>query len=129
MTAYRKNARNSLSDLDLDEKTALATLIRVLVRADGEVSEDEREEIERIASEAGRDDFWKLLDAAAEVEDEDKSVAAQIERITSSDAQELIYGALYELSIADGSGEGENDLLDRLQQSWKLSIHDESPEE
>lgn len=124
MTAYRENARTRISDLDDVEKGALATLIRTLVRADGDISDEERSQIEDIVGEVGGDEFWRLLDAAAESEDVSASTTAAIASVNSKDAQELIYGALYELSIVDGSGSGENELLDRLTLHWELVIRD-----
>ncbi len=124
MTAYRENARDSLADLDAGEQRVLAKLVRMLVRSDGELSGAEREQIGRIASEAGDDDFWKLMDEAASSGDDADKVLKQAEAVGGKDAQELIYGALYELSIQDSIDAGENDLLDRLQAMWNLTIED-----
>lgn len=124
MTAYRENARDSLADLEAGEKRVLAKLVRLVVRSDGELSGGEREQIERIAGEAGSDDFWKLMDEASASGDGAEQILKQAEGVVGKDAQELIYGALYELSIQDGIDAGENDVLDRLAAAWDLKIED-----
>ncbi len=128
MSAYRENSRESISDLDDGEKAALAKLIRLVARADGDLSPQERAKIDSIAIDAGGDSFWALLDAAAASEDDQATILAQVAAVGTSDAHEIMYGALYELSIADSSGEGENELLDQIAAGWKLAIGDDPVE-
>ena len=122
MTAYRENARDSLADLEDDDKRVLAQLVRLLVRADGELTGPEREHIGRIAGEAGNDDFWKLMDEAAASGDDAEQILKQAKGVSDRDAQEMIYGALYELSIQDATDASENDLLARLAELWEITI-------
>lgn len=126
MTAYRENALASLADLDGAEKRVLAKLVRLVVRSDGELTGAEREHIGHIAGEAGTDEFWKLMDEASASGDDAEQILKQAEALKGVDAHEMIYGALYELSIQDGTGAGENDVLDRLAAAWKLEIKDVS---
>lgn len=128
MTAYRENARDSLADLDAGENRVLAELVRLLVRSDDKLSGAEREQIARIADEVGDDDFWKMMDEAASSGAEPEAVLKAAESIGAKDAQELIYGALFDLSIQDGIDPGENDVLDRLQAMWELQIENVPPE-
>ena len=111
----------SLADLSETEAILLAELVRLFVRSDGELSAVEREQIDLIASRAG-ESFWKHMERAAESGAEPESILLQAEAITDTSTQELIYGNLYELSIADGSDSGENAILDRLAAAWKLDI-------
>jgi len=124
MTAYRKNARESLADLDDSEKRILVNLVRLLVRSDGALTGAEREQIEHIAQESGDDTFWKLMDASAASADDAETILGQAEGVEDKDAQEMIYGTLYELSLQDGTDSGENDVLDRLAAAWELKITD-----
>lgn len=123
MTA-QDESRESLQDLNSGEKHVLAKLVRLLVRSDGELSDAEREQIEKVAEKAGADEFWKHLNQASESEDEYEAILKTSESIKAKDAQEMIYGTLYELSIQDGTDGSENDLLDRLAIIWNLKIED-----
>ena len=128
MSAYRENSRESISDLDDSEKAALAKLIRLVARSDGDLSAEERGKIDSIAIDAGGDTFWALLDAAAASEDDQATILAQVASVGTSDAHEIIYGALYELSIVEAGGNGENELLDQIAAGWKLTIGDDPAE-
>lgn len=120
------DVRESISDLDQAEKEALAKLVRLMARADGDLSIAERAKIDSIAIDAGGDSFWALLDAAAESEDDQATILEEVASVGTSDAREIIYGVLYELSIADTSGDGENEILDALASSWNLQIGDDA---
>lgn len=117
-----ESARESISDLDGSEKAALAKLIRLMARSDGDLSAEERAKIDSIAIDAGGDSFWALLDAAAASEDDQATILAQVASVGTSDAHEIMYGALYELSIAEAGGDGENELLEQIAAGWKLAI-------
>jgi hypothetical protein len=120
-----ENARESISDLDDSERAALAKLIRLVARSDGDLSIEERGKIDSIAIDAGGDSFWKLLDAAAASEESQEAILAQVASVGTSDAHEIIYGALYELSIVEAGGDGENELLDQIAAGWNLAIGDD----
>ena len=120
------NARESISDFDASEKKALAKLVRLMARADGDLSSEERAKIDRIAIDAGGDSFWAMLDDAAASNDDQEAILKQVATVGTSDAREIIYGLLYELSIADAGGKGENELLDALASCWDLAIGDDA---
>ncbi len=123
-----ENARISISDLDVSEKTALAQLVRLMARADGDLSQEERAKIDSIAIDGGGDAFWALLDDAAEAEKDQATILAEVANIGTADAHEIIYGVLYELSIVEAGGAGENEILDALAASWNLAIGDDPAE-
>ncbi|RMH39400.1 MAG: hypothetical protein D6689_16635 [Deltaproteobacteria bacterium] len=114
--------RDRLSDLTADELRVLAGLVRLAVRTDGALTDDERDEITHIANEAGGDTFWDLLDEAAE--QSPRAILDAASRVTARDAQEMIYGALYELSQRESIDAGELEILDRLAALWNLDIRD-----
>ena len=124
MSAHRENSRQSISDLDDNEKAALAKLIRLVARSDGDLSSEERVKIDCIAIDAGGDSFWALLDAAAASEDDLSTILSQIASVGTKDGHEVIYGVLYELSIVEAGGDGENELLAQIAAGWNLSIDD-----
>ncbi len=118
-------ARISIAELDKSEKTALAKLVRLMARSDGDLSQVEREKIDSIAVDAGGDSFWALLDEAAEAEKSQATILEEVAAVGTADAHEIIYGALYELSIVEAGGAGENELLDALATGWNLAIGDD----
>jgi len=128
MTAYRENARESLADLDDSEKQLLAQLIRVVVRSDGSFSDAEREHLDGLAALLGGDAFFTLISEVAQLEEDTDAIVSKAAGIGQKDAHELIYGALYELSIVDGTDGGENELLDKLAKGWELQISDVADE-
>ncbi len=128
MTAYRENARDSLADLDESERTLLAQLIRLIVRSDGSYSGAEQEHLEGLAALLGGDDFFTLLTEVAALEEDKEAIVSKAATIGQQDSHELIYGALYELSIIDGTDGGENELLDKLAAGWDLKITDVADE-
>lgn len=128
MSANSESARDSLADLNEAELGILTKLIRLLVRSDGEISGSERAQVDRIATDSGKDNFWALIDAAAASAQDEAAILKEAEMVASKDAKELIYGSLYELSIVDASGDGENELLVKLAALWGLVITDVKPE-
>jgi hypothetical protein len=52
-------------------------------------------------------------------QDEQQKLA---ESVVARPAQELIYGALYELSVHSSISSMENDFLDRLAELWSLEF-------
>ena len=122
MSTSEENARQSLADLDESEKRLLAQLIRVTVRSDGSFTSAEREHLDGLAEVMGGEDFFKLLDEVATLDEATEEIVAKAKGIGDKDSHELIYGALYELSIIDGTDGGENELLDKLAAGWKLEI-------
>jgi predicted DsbA family dithiol-disulfide isomerase len=120
-TPYRKKGKTSLADLEASEMRILAQLARVLVRSDAEVSEAERAQLELLANEAG-DSFWKVMEEVTALEETSDEIVKKAAEVGDKDAHELIYGALYELSIRDGIDAGENDVLDKLAAGWNLEI-------
>ncbi len=114
--------------MDDSEKHLLAQLIRVMVRSDGSFSSSERAHLEGLSQDLGGEDFFKILEEVAELDESAEQIVSKASEIGDKDSHELIYGALYELSIIDGSDGGENDMLDKLAAGWNLEISDVSNE-
>lgn len=122
MSTSPENARETLAELNESEKQLLAQLIRVAVRSDGSFTEAERAHLNVLAEQMGGEAFFTLLDEVAEIDEDVAQILSKGAEIGDKDSHELIYGALYELSIVDGTDEGENELLDKLAAAWKLEI-------
>ena len=117
----REDAVDSLSDLDAVEANAFAVLVRAVVRADGGVSDAEREGLASIAAEMGDERFWKFMDRAESVHGKEavERAASRVERVS---ARTLIFVTLSELAISGTIVETEAAVLDWLADLWRLEI-------
>ena len=110
-----------LEEMNPAERNALGALIRLIVRVDGEYSEDEASGLHAAASELGEDAFWELLNESSENDGE--SAARELARLVDrQEAQEQIYGTLYTIALAGSIEARETALLDWLADTWKLDV-------
>ena len=128
MSTSLENARETLAELNESEKQLLAQLIRVTVRSDGSFTDAERGHLDGLAEVMGGEAFFTLLEEVAELNEDVGQIVAKAAEVGDKDSHEMIYGALYELSIIDGTDEGENELLDKLAATWNLEISDVASE-
>ena len=129
MSSSSETSRETLADLDEGEKRLLAQLIRVMVQSDGSFSAAERAQLDSLSQELGGGDLFKIIEKVAQVDETSDEILKKAIGIGDKDSHELIYGALYELSLIDGSDGSENDILDKLASGWKLEISDVSERE
>jgi hypothetical protein len=119
-----------LKDLNGDERTALVGLVREVVMADGNLSEDELDEVGEIVDAFGEQGYQKALDSfEARFSDED-SFRRFLSGITRQEARELIYGTVLQGAAADAIEGGESELLSWLADTWKIEVHiEDQPED
>lgn len=103
-------------------------LIRLMAGLDRQFSEDEGDYLDRIAAEMGREEFWQHMQASYNSDISAEEVFALAGKIEDTDIHEIIYGNLYELSIAGGIEPAEADMLDRLAALWKLEVTQAEPD-
>lgn len=140
VTAYGALALTEFDLLTSDEQLALAGLLRLLVRLDGEFSEDEEVAITAAASRIGTaratddgayrdesptealgaDAFWKLIDRAAIELPDDEAIRRAAIGVERPAAREAIHAVLYDVASADAVAPAELSLLDWLANEWKL---------
>lgn len=111
-------------DLSDDERLALAGLVRLMVKADGEFSPEEAGAVAELAVELGEVPFWAAIDRAAQELTDDDKIRAAARAVIRVDARETIYGALLALSQHGATTGGEDALLDWLADEWELEISD-----
>jgi hypothetical protein len=109
-----------LKDLSEEEQLALAALLRLLVRLDGQFSEAEQEALEEIALDFGEKRFWKVMDDAASKAPDEDGVRRAARAVTRRAACELIYGLLLTVAQSDVIQGRESSLLEWLKTEWKL---------
>ena len=118
-----------ISDMTDAEKQALGTLVRVMVRADGDFSEDELAGLERTAEELGEEDFWQLLRDSGREAHTEEGVKAQARAVDRKEAQETIYGVLFGVAATGSIVPQEAGVLDWLAAAWNLETGTAPPED
>ncbi len=104
-------------DLDENEKSALAALVRVVVRADGEFSVAEVQALTVLARELETACFWERVNSAHQLSIDE--LAAMVESVRAR-TRVWMYGVLLGLAAVDGVSEEEGDILDWLAATWEL---------
>jgi uncharacterized tellurite resistance protein B-like protein len=117
----REDAIDSLRDLDAVEANAFALLVRTVVRADGGVSDSEREGLASIAAEMGEERFWKFMERAEAVHGKE-AVERAARRVERMSARTLIFVTLSELAVSETIVATEAAVLDWLADLWHLEI-------
>lgn len=111
----------TLADMTEDEKRALASLVRLLVRADNQFSADESAAMHEVANELGADEFWGMVEAAMLREGQDEEhVKAEAKGVTRQEAREVIYGSLFTIAIEDAMLAKQSELMEWLGAEWGI---------
>jgi DnaJ-domain-containing protein 1 len=109
----------TLDDLSQPEQVVLLSLLGLMARMDGSVSQGELDILEQIADELGQERFDAARDAAAALADGAAilDAAAQVER---PEAREVIFELVYGIALRDTIAESEAVLLNTLATKWSL---------
>ena len=118
-----------LSELNADERTALVGLVKTIVMSDGNVSEDELEEVEQIVAGIGEEVYEASLDAFESRFLDEASFKKFLAGITRPEARDLIYGTILEAASADAIEVRESELLDWLAKTWNIEVKFDESEE
>jgi len=116
-----------LEELNQDERTALVGLMKLTVLSDGNVSEEELEDIEDLVDAFGEEAYESTLDAFEKRFADVEGFKAFLAKIGRQDARELIFGTMLEAAGSEAIEGREAELLDWLAKVWniKIEIEDE----
>jgi len=114
--------RMELKDLNGDERTALVGLVREVVMADGNVSEDEMDEVGEIVDAFGEQGYQAALDSFEARFSDEESFRKFLSGISRQEARDLIYGTVLQGAAADAIEGGESELLSWLANTWKIEM-------
>jgi hypothetical protein len=108
--------------LTQEELLALAASARVLMGADGELSEGETELARNMGAELGVDDVrWERLWDEAIRTIPDRAALNAVAEVTRTSARELIYERLYVLATDGTIVDPEWDILEWLDEVWRAN--------
>jgi hypothetical protein len=111
-----------LTELNPDERIALVGLVKAVVLADGQVSEDEMEEVQEIVDAFGDEAYRGYLDAFEARFADEPSFQQFLKTIERQEARELIYGTILAGAAADAIEGHESELLSWLADAWNVEI-------
>lgn len=109
-----------ITDLNKEERMALVAWARLIVRADREVSDEEADQLKKLAKDMGTQLFREAI------EDADQQIASlddlkkQATEITSQEARELIFSIVYELALPGTIVPREAKVLQWLAKVWNV---------
>ncbi len=118
--AFGMLAPMRIDELTLDERMALGGLIRLMVRRDGDFSEEEEARIDAIGElrAGGRSAMWKLISASAQALPDETSIRAAASQIARQDARATLLAMLTSIAEEGGVTQAEHGLLEWLRQAW-----------
>ncbi len=109
----------TLDDLSQPEQVVLLSLVGLMARMDGSVSQDELELLEQIADEIGEKRFEAARDAAAALSD-GSAILSAAASIDGLEAREVIFELVYGIAVRDTISQSEAALLNELAKLWGL---------
>lgn len=110
----------SLAELNDAECLALVGLAKVLVRADGVFSDEEKAALGRLGAEVGAEKWTRALKAAAETLRSNEALDAAVAEVERPEAREAIHQALEGLADSDDVSGPEASVLDKVARLWDL---------
>lgn len=109
-----------LSELTSDEALVLVGFMRIIVRADGDFSDAEREHVANVEAELGPERFQQaMLDVRGQLDKLDLLKAAAKD-VTRPDARRRIYDVLENIAASDDISSEEEKPLRWLASWWQL---------
>jgi len=111
-----------LPNFSAEEKLALVALLKLCVAADGEVSEEELNEIGQVAAALGDEEYRRLVDEADRRFRNDEDLRAFLRTIGRQEARDTIYGVVLEAAASEALQGPEPELLDWLAEAWGIQV-------
>lgn len=128
-----------LNELNKDEKLACVALMRLMVLADENTSEQEVEQVDHLSNQLGEDIYQQLVDEVEERFSNIQDLKDFLAGINRQDARDLIYETILQCCLSDGLGSGfdkafsyagtseqpELKLLEWIESTWKIKVDSE----
>ena len=109
-----------ISSLSHDEEVFLAGSFKMFILADGNIGEEELEDLDDLYRKLEFQDYEDCLIEFEQTLPDREAFFARAEQITNSESQDLILQALYELSLHSGipSTTEEEGIFSKLSKIW-----------
>lgn len=110
----------NIDQLSESERMALGGLIRLMVRSDGDFSEEEEARIDAIGElrAGGRAAMWKLISDSAQALPSEDAIREAAVAVVRDDARTALLVILTSIAEEGGITDSERALIDWLRQSW-----------
>ncbi len=111
---------SDISNLEHNEKVFLAGCIKTILLADGNISQAETDDINKLYDVEKFNDFEECLNEFESKIKEEEDFLNFAREINNSDTQDIILGQLFSISIDDGvQGTSETHIINKLKSIWK----------
>lgn len=111
-----------LSDLNKDERLALVGFVKVIIQADKEFSEQEAEELKKVAGAIGIPEFKETVKQAKEQFKKVADLKEFARKIERQPARELIFSCIYDVALPGDIVPEEAKVLSWLSKLWKIGF-------
>ena len=109
-----------IENLSNEAKMFLAGCIRNLILADGNIMEEELEDLEKLLPDLNFYDFDERLQEFEDTVHDEETFWDEAAKIDDPEVQDLVLSILDELSVMDGyRGQSEKQLISDLHNFWK----------
>ena len=108
------------NELTSDERILLVGMIRKVAGADQKFSDQEKDEMTRVASQMGEDIFKEAAREAGKLLRSAEAVESSARAVTRPEARELIFTTLQDLAVSDEVAPEEMALVNWLADLWDL---------
>lgn len=113
-----------LNELNHEETVVLLGFMRVIIQADGEFTESEREQVARVREAVGAERFQTAMhEAAQRFEDNNDALKTATKAITRPEARKVIHALLVDVAESDSVTSEEEKPLRWLESWWSLPRH------
>ncbi len=109
-----------INDLEKHEQDTFGGLVRMMLRADGDFSEQEEERINEIGEELGGASLmWRLISNSAQALPKDEQIRESVDSVTRPVARHLILDVIGGIAASDGVDTAELELVDWVRHVWQ----------
>ena len=109
-----------IGELNRDERVALMGLLKLMIQADSEMSDEEGRELNRIAAMMGPELWKETKKAAMESLKNADDIRQQASRVTRPAARQLIYDLVFDMALPGSVVDSEKQELDWLVELWEI---------
>ena len=108
-----------LSKLDKAAKIFLAGCMKTMMMADGQISQSELKDIDKLYNQEHFTDFEECLEEFENVVKSEDDFWKMAEEIENPETRDIILAHIYEISLEDGiPSAGEKKFYQQLEDSW-----------